>query len=117
MGVVILHGQVLGDFPVATGEVELIALARTTQGRQAGLIAGAPTGGVFDPPTDQGQVLELARAQLAAFEGLRQQAAVVRDQDWQLRQQRAQAQFGFRNSGFSGQAQAAPLIHGVVVAV
>ncbi|MNG34708.1 hypothetical protein D3C84_1212670 [compost metagenome] len=39
VSVVILGGQVLGDFPVAAGEVERVAFTSAARGSQPGLIA------------------------------------------------------------------------------
>ncbi|MNI55034.1 hypothetical protein D3C73_1099600 [compost metagenome] len=39
MGIVVLSRQILGDFPVAPGEVELVAFTRTAHSGQPRLIS------------------------------------------------------------------------------
>ncbi|MNS97757.1 hypothetical protein D3C72_1321030 [compost metagenome] len=72
---------------------------------------------MFNSPTRQSQVLELARGNLAALEGLWQHPSIVGDQYRKFRNQGTVAQFGLRHFDFSGQPQPAPLVDGAVITV
>ncbi|MNZ24483.1 hypothetical protein D3C78_416310 [compost metagenome] len=110
IGQVILGGQIFGDFVIGTGEEKLVALLTPTADRQPGAITGATPGSVLQTAGGQGQLVEIAAGNLAAFKGLWQQATVVRYQDRQLGRQRAVTHFGLVQAGFGGHAQAAPFI-------
>ncbi|MNO84651.1 hypothetical protein D3C76_759980 [compost metagenome] len=116
-GVVVLGCQILGDVPIAPGEVKLIAFTRTTSNGQPRLIGRTPSCCMFDPTSSQGQPLELARSDLTALESLWKHAPIVGDQNWEFRNQGAVAKFSFRHFDFSGQPQPAPLVDGTVVTV
>ena len=119
VAVVVLQQQVFVDLVVHTAVVELVnelacnGIVRAGN-RQAFVVAGVTTLGVFDLATSEGQVLELAGGDLATLEGLRQQATVVADDNRQFWLQGTDAQFGLGNFGFCGQAQAGEIVYSVV---
>jgi len=82
---VVRSGQILGDLVVGTGVVELVAefagvivgaFVRASN-RQVFVVAGVTALGRLDLTSGQSQVFDFVRNDLAALEGLRQQATVV----------------------------------------
>ena len=122
IAVVVLQQQIFVDLVVGTAVIELVnKFARVvvgatvgTSNRQAFVVAGVTTLGVFNLAAGEGQVLELAGGDLATLEGLRQHATVVGHDDRQFWLQGTDAQFSLRNLGFGSQAQAGEFVSSVV---
>ncbi|MNN19884.1 hypothetical protein D3C81_1331400 [compost metagenome] len=111
VAVVVLQQQVLAELVVASAIVELVAEVAGAR------VVGAADGhaffvgritalDVFYLAADQGQILDFIGGDLAALEGLRQQAPIVIGDDRQLGHECAVAQFGLREPGLGGQAKA-----------
>jgi len=83
VAVVVLGSQVFGDFVVTATVIEFVAVATSrsatvgTNDRQLFVVAGVTALGVLNLSTDQCKVLDLARSDLTALEGLWQQTTVV----------------------------------------
>ena len=122
VAVVVLQQQVFVELVVDATVVKLVnklacVVVGATVGasnRQAFVVAGVTTLGVFDLAAGEGQVLELAGGDLTTLKGLRQHATVVGHDDRQFWLQGTNAQFSLGNLGFSSQAQAGEIVHSVV---
>ncbi len=117
IGVVILGGQVLGQFVIATGKGEFVAFLAAARHGQAGAVTGSTAGGVFQLSGSEGQVVDFIAGDLATLEGLREQAAIVGNQDRQLRLQSAVTQFGLGNTHLRGCTETRPLVRRLVTIV
>jgi len=85
IGEVILSGQILRQFVIATGKGKFIAFLSAARNGQTCAIAGSTPGGVFKLAGSEGQVIDFIAGDLPALEGLRQQTAIIGDQNRQLR--------------------------------
>src|SRR5690606_5137606 len=101
---------------VTTGETELVARLGATGNRQPGAVARGTANGVLDLTSGQGQVVDFVGGDLATFEQLRQQAAVVGYQDRQFRRQGADARLGLGETNLTGQAALAELVDSAAIA-
>ena len=117
VGVVILDQQVLVHLVIQTCIVEFIALLSAARRRQAAAVTGATAGGVLQLAADQGQVVDVFAGDLSAFEGLRQQAAIVAHQDRQIRAQVTVAQLGLGKTRLGRRTTARPAVGGLAVIV
>ncbi len=117
VGVVVLDQQVLVHLVVGTGVVEFIAFPGAARRCQAAAVAGTTAGGVLQLTADQGQVVDVFTGDLATFEGLRQQAAIVAHQDRQVRPQVAVAQLGLGETRLGRRASTRPAVRRFAVIV
>ena len=115
--VVILRRQILVDLPVPAREIELVRCLATAVNGQAGAVARCAADRVFELASGQRQVVNFVGGDHAAFEHLRQQAPIVRYENWQLRQQSADARLGLRETNLAGQAAFAEVVDRAAVAL
>ncbi|MNN52837.1 hypothetical protein D3C81_1675580 [compost metagenome] len=112
------HRALVVEGIFATAEVETIGGERRPPIERHVFHAGIVARAVGAELTRiQGQALDFFRGELAATEGLRQRAAVIRAQNRQHWHPLAYFQFGLRQLGFQCDAQAAEVVGGAAVIV
>ncbi|MNF93783.1 hypothetical protein D3C84_764710 [compost metagenome] len=116
--VVVLQGQVLGDLPVSTTVVELVAVLCAASHGQAGGVRRGATRRMLQLTCVEGHVVDFFRSDGATVKGLWQQTAVVRDQDRQVGCQSAtQVGLGLREARLDVGRRTAPFVYGRTIGV
>ena len=110
--VVVLNGQVFGDFVVAACELEVVRTFVTTGQGHVSVVTGSTTGSLGQLTGGQCQTVEFLVSDDATLEGLRQQTTVVRYEDRQVRLQSVtDFQLGLRDFDLGVGPSASPVSH------
>ncbi|MNS88651.1 hypothetical protein D3C72_1226320 [compost metagenome] len=116
--VVVLQGQVWSEFVVQATVAELVAFSGSARNGQTGTVARGTTHGMGQLTGVDGQVVDFLRGDGATLEGLRQQTAIVGDQDRQVWRERAtEMRFGLREASFGVGTKTGPLGCGTLAVI
>ncbi|MNZ74955.1 hypothetical protein D3C78_934210 [compost metagenome] len=123
LGPVVAAGDLVSELVVQAGHVEMVAgdgaekAAVLVVEGDILVVGTVAVTGFFQAPAGEGQVLDFARGQQAALEGLRQDAPVVGLQGRQFRDQGTDLQFGLGEFHLAGQAELGILVGGAAIVV
>ncbi len=118
IGVVVLQGQVFGDFPVSTTKAELITAFGCAIDREIAPVRRRTADRFVQLTRGKGNVIQFLRGHDAACKRLRQQTTIVADQNRQVRGQRVtEFQFGFGEAHLCVGSDTGPVADGRAIGV